>query len=168
MGPNNQPIEQSKPKISHFKMWLIGIGALIFFGGFNSVTGNTQVNDANIQAPKTEIVSPTVSQNPVSENILFEEPKVSASPISTPALTPLPTPTPKPSIKPSPSAAAIQNNTTSEVKYYTNTDGNRIQSPTYYDSAPAGASAECNDGTYSFSQNRRGTCSGHGGVAQWL
>ena len=33
---------------------------------------------------------------------------------------------------------------------------------------PMGASAICNDGTYSFSQNRRGTCSHHGGVRQWL
>jgi Protein of unknown function (DUF3761) len=34
--------------------------------------------------------------------------------------------------------------------------------------APAGATAKCNDGTYSFSQHRRGTCSHHGGVAVWL
>ncbi|HEX8396392.1 MAG TPA: thermonuclease family protein [Pyrinomonadaceae bacterium] len=33
---------------------------------------------------------------------------------------------------------------------------------------PAGASALCRDGTYSYSANRRGTCSSHGGVAQWL
>jgi hypothetical protein len=35
-------------------------------------------------------------------------------------------------------------------------------------SVPAGASAVCRDGTYSFSANRRGTCSHHGGVGQWL
>jgi hypothetical protein len=33
---------------------------------------------------------------------------------------------------------------------------------------PLGATAICNDGTYSYSQNRRGTCSHHGGVQQWL
>lgn len=33
---------------------------------------------------------------------------------------------------------------------------------------PAGATARCRDGTYSFSQSRSGTCSGHGGVAEWL
>lgn len=33
---------------------------------------------------------------------------------------------------------------------------------------PAGASAICRDGTYSYSRSRRGTCSHHGGVAQWL
>ena len=54
------------------------------------------------------------------------------------------------------------------VRYYTNTYGVRVQSPTYYPSAPAGATARCVDGTYSFSQNRRGTCSHHGGVAKWL
>ena len=54
------------------------------------------------------------------------------------------------------------------VKYYYNSKGEKVQSPTHYDSAPAGATAECNDGTYSFSKNRRGTCSHHGGVKRWL
>jgi uncharacterized protein YgiM (DUF1202 family) len=53
------------------------------------------------------------------------------------------------------------------VRYYTNRYGNRVQSPTIYNSKPAGATALCRDGTYSFSQNRRGTCSHHGGVAIW-
>ncbi len=34
--------------------------------------------------------------------------------------------------------------------------------------APAGATARCHDGTYSFSQHHSGTCSHHGGVAAWL
>lgn len=53
------------------------------------------------------------------------------------------------------------------VHYYTNNYGNRVQSPTRYNSRPAGATALCRDGTYSFSQSRRGTCSHHGGVARW-
>ncbi len=36
------------------------------------------------------------------------------------------------------------------------------------DSPPPGATARCKDGTYSFSQTRQGTCSHHGGVAEWL
>jgi hypothetical protein len=32
---------------------------------------------------------------------------------------------------------------------------------------PYGASAQCSDGTYSFSAHRRGTCSHHGGVSVW-
>lgn len=35
-------------------------------------------------------------------------------------------------------------------------------------SHPSGATAICVDGTYSYSTNRRGTCSHHGGVAVWL
>ena len=53
-------------------------------------------------------------------------------------------------------------------RYYINKDGQRVQSPTYYDKAPAGATAQCRDGTYSFSQHHQGTCSHHGGVAKWL
>lgn len=57
----------------------------------------------------------------------------------------------------------------SNDNYYTNVDGEEVHSPAYSDyGVPAGASAQCRDGTYSFSQNRRGTCSGHGGVASWL
>ena len=56
----------------------------------------------------------------------------------------------------------------SHVRYYTNSFGERVQSPTYYFSHPSGATALCRDGTYSFSKNRRGTCSHHGGVARWL
>jgi len=33
---------------------------------------------------------------------------------------------------------------------------------------PVGATAQCRDKTYSFSQHRRGTCSWHGGVKQWI
>lgn len=34
--------------------------------------------------------------------------------------------------------------------------------------APAGATAQCKDGTYSSSKHHEGACSHHGGVAQWL
>ncbi len=51
---------------------------------------------------------------------------------------------------------------------YVNSAGNTVCSPYSSQSAPAGASAQCSDGTYSFSQSRRGTCSHHGGVATWL
>lgn len=33
---------------------------------------------------------------------------------------------------------------------------------------PASATAKCRDGTYSTSVSRRGACSNHGGVAEWL
>jgi hypothetical protein len=33
---------------------------------------------------------------------------------------------------------------------------------------PPSATAKCVDGEFSFSKHPKGTCSGHGGVAQWL
>ena len=54
------------------------------------------------------------------------------------------------------------------IRHYTNSYGNTVQSPTRYNKAPAGATALCRDGSYSFSHRRRGTCSHHGGVAKWL
>ena len=59
--------------------------------------------------------------------------------------------------------------TLSNNDYYTNGDGNIVHSPAYSTGgAPAGATAQCRDGTYSFSQHHSGTCSSHGGVAGWL
>jgi hypothetical protein len=51
---------------------------------------------------------------------------------------------------------------------YVNSVGNTVCSPYQSSSAPAGATARCVDGTYSFSQSHSGTCSHHGGVAEWL
>jgi hypothetical protein len=53
---------------------------------------------------------------------------------------------------------------------YVNSQGERVPSPTWTSDgrAPAGASAKCRDGSFSFSRSRRGTCSHHGGVASWL
>lgn len=52
--------------------------------------------------------------------------------------------------------------------YYRNSSGNCVPRPARATRPPSGASAQCRDGTYSFSQSRRGTCSYHGGVARWL
>lgn len=51
---------------------------------------------------------------------------------------------------------------------YVNTAGNTVCRPYESNGAPSGATARCGDGSYSFSQSRRGTCSHHGGVAEWL
>src|SRR5437016_5551553 len=49
---------------------------------------------------------------------------------------------------------------------YQNKDDQTVPRPENCSTAPAGASAQCRDGSYSFSKNRRGTCSHHGGVAK--
>jgi hypothetical protein len=53
--------------------------------------------------------------------------------------------------------------------HYTNKDGKTVHAPSKSKSGtvPQGATAKCRDGSYSFSQHHRGTCSRHGGVAEW-
>lgn len=56
----------------------------------------------------------------------------------------------------------------SSSDYYTAASGHRVHRPMSARSAPQGATAQCRDHTWSFSESHRGTCSWHGGVARWL
>jgi hypothetical protein len=73
-------------------------------------------------------------------------------------------------IRPSDKANTPDESDLIEHKSYTNKDGNQVHSPAHTKSgkAPAGATAQCGDGSYSFSRHHRGTCSRHGGVSRWL
>lgn len=118
----------------------------------------------------------------------------SATPTSsswTPPTTTTATPTPTPQqfvppttaavevpkqVEPSPSKARPKTTPTAKAPslaecgsdYYRNTDGVCVHRPATGPGAADGATALCKDGSYSYSQNRRGTCSGHGGVRTWL
>lgn|SRR5512135_2122010 len=109
------------------------------------------------------VIAPTITATPTAQ------PTVTPSPTAT--LTPTPTHSlaPKQSTIQSTQPTAAQSGLSND-RYYTNSDGNQVHSPAYSNdsSVPAGASAICGDGTYSFSQHSRGTCSHHGGVSQWL
>lgn len=61
-----------------------------------------------------------------------------------------------------------QNQPLSVLRTYWNVDGKEVQNPTHYGAVPENASAICNNGEYSFSKHRRGTCSQNGGVKVWL
>jgi hypothetical protein len=52
--------------------------------------------------------------------------------------------------------------------YYRARSGHYVHRPMQANSRPDGATARCRDGTWSFSESRRGTCSWHGGVAAWV
>ena len=71
---------------------------------------------------------------------------------------------------PVPIASPANQNQLEEHRSYINSSGQVVHSPAHSKTGdvPAGATAKCNDGTYSFSQHRSGTCSHHGGVANWL
>lgn len=75
-----------------------------------------------------------------------------------------------PSLFASATAAEARGRYTSScgVESYINSRGNCVRRPVASPTLPPGASAQCRDGSYSFSQSRRGTCSHHGGVARWL
>ncbi|MFL9963996.1 DUF3761 domain-containing protein [Paraburkholderia sediminicola] len=64
----------------------------------------------------------------------------------------------------SPDEANLSNHNT-----YTNHDGNTVHAParSLSGNVPQRATAHCRDGTYSFSRHHSGTCSRHGGVAEW-
>lgn len=54
-----------------------------------------------------------------------------------------------------------------DAVHYTNINGHCVRRPLHAAARPPGASAQCRDGSYSFSEHHRGTCSHHGGVAIW-
>ncbi len=107
----------------------------------------------SISAPAltvTETPTPTITPTPtlttVTTKIIYKAPVYQYTPVPT----------------------SIPSSGLSNDSYYKNSAGNEVHSPAYSNTVPAGASAICGDGTYSFSQSRRGTCSGHGGVSRWL
>jgi len=78
---------------------------------------------------------------------------------------------PKPVSSPTPqSTAPATSPGPCAADYYRNSDGVCVHRPvkTQDSAVPQGATAQCRDGSYSFSQHHRGTCSHHGGVAKWL
>ncbi|WFR74585.1 DUF3761 domain-containing protein [Prescottella defluvii] len=97
-------------------------------------------------------------------------PLFAPAPASAHAPAPAPAPAAVPAPAPSPAPSGTGGGGTGGgwgcgEGYYENSAGNCVRSP---GSDSGGASAQCKDGTYSYSQSRRGTCSGHGGVAVWF
>jgi hypothetical protein len=67
--------------------------------------------------------------------------------------------------------ASAQREQPGDCGYYTNRDGQSVPRPcghSRYDRPPQGATAVCRDGQFSYSRHHSGTCSGHGGVRNWL
>lgn len=136
---NPKPQKPSRKK----RYFFIGVAASVLLLG-------TWASGYSAATPHTDVVAPIV---PVVQQVI-------------PTQTVSPAPASKPASKPAPPAPDVG---LSNDNYYTNTAGNEVHSPAYSnsDTIPVGASARCGDGTYSFSQSRRGTCSHHGGVATW-
>jgi Protein of unknown function (DUF3761) len=113
------------------------------------------------QAQPTPSPTPTVTRGPCANHDSSDS--VCAHRSEAPPAKPAPSPTPQataPATAPGPCSA----------DYYRNSDGVCVHRPVKSQDSgvPQGATAQCRDGSYSFSQHRSGTCSHHGGVAKWL
>jgi hypothetical protein len=119
---------------------------------------------APVQQPPAATTAARVAPQPVAAPAKKSAPAAVAAPVQAKAAAPAPAKVAAPKPAPAPKAAASCDTAT----HYVNSSGNCVPRPVAAASAPSGASAKCKDGTYSFSQHRSGTCSGHSGVAQWL
>ncbi len=170
-------------KVPNKKVKVGLIGFLILLGLGAAPHYYARYESAESAKPPVEASVQQAVMGEQSTSTLPLEPTATATPepASIPTNTPVPTvfraptrysppPTKAPTQITAPTATQQQSGGLSNDTYYTNTAGNEVHAPAYSNdgSIPAGASAKCADGTYSFSQSRRGTCSGHGGVAQWL
>ncbi|MCL4338538.1 DUF3761 domain-containing protein [Patescibacteria group bacterium] len=168
------------------KKIFLTIGAFLFLAAvFGSPSQNLSTSQ-NLESPtpensvkgvQTTGFIPVLSPIPTIIPTATYTPSSTPQPVVTVEVTviyyPTATPVPARIVYPTqvvsyPTAVPTTSSGLSGDNYYTNVEGNEVHSPAYSDTVPQGATARCGDGTYSFSQHRQGTCSHHGGVAQWL
>lgn len=114
----------------------------------------TPIPTLTLTLTSTNTIGPTITNTTRSTGTPSQTPTINLTPSLTPTRTPRPTGTRWPTLTQGP----------------TLTPGPYIPPPPAEGGPggpPAGATARCNDGTYSYSQTRQGTCSHHGGVAEW-
>jgi hypothetical protein len=144
------------------------IGGVVLAGcGAGAVPQNFTTPVTSLSVTTTAVTTMPVSTAPAYSTTSSQPPTSSSS--AAPAPTQVAAPAPATTIRISTSTtAAAPAPTSCSGDYYRNVDGNCVHRPVAAPGAPAGATARCNDGTYSFSTHRQGTCSGHGGVSAWL
>jgi hypothetical protein len=115
---------------------------------------NNSSDQASVSDPTTTPTSTTLAATPLV--------------VSTPPSPAGTAPAPIIAAAPPPPASTTHVSGSCDADHYRSSDGNCVHRPQQAATAPSGATAQCKDGSYSFSQHRQGTCSGHHGVAQWL
>jgi len=139
------------------------IASYLLVEGSNNTASEAHSQDvAPDDSPEPAV--PADALEPTSQNAGSERVAAIATPTVTSGQISAPTPAPQVShVGDSPTSSTVS--ASCGDGYYRNVNNDCIRRPS---SNPTGASAKCKDGTYSYSQNRRGTCSHHGGVAAWL
>jgi hypothetical protein len=145
--------------------WILAAGLLVAGCGVGSVpakdTGNVGVLETPTSTYSTPVYSvPVTTEAPVTTSEAPATPQAVAPAPQTTVAKPKTT-----AAKPKTTAQAAPKPAECGADYYRNSDGNCVHRPS---DNPSGATALCKDGTYSYSQHRSGTCSGHGGVRTWL
>lgn len=147
-------------------IWLSTIAAVVFVGGIaNACSPDTNppsqpvgnidtVTVTTTDSPTTTTIAPLpVTEAPVTEAPVTEAPATEVPAVQAPATQ---------------APAPVDTQPACGSDSYLNSDGQCVPDPVAANSPPPGATAKCNDGTYSFSKHHSGTCSHHGGVAEWL
>ncbi|WIX82137.1 DUF3761 domain-containing protein [Amycolatopsis carbonis] len=112
--------------------------------------------------PESTSATPTMTDSPVSTTSVpaYVAPETTAAKATAPKTTAKAKTTPKTTAAP-----PKTNSAACSADYYRNSSGVCVHNPS---SNPTGATAICNDGQYSYSKHRSGTCSGHKGVRTWI
>ncbi len=165
-GPTGPSGGSERPK------WLVPVlacGALFLFLILVGLVSPKKHDTAAKQTVNLEASSSPTSTEQQTTSTTAEPTTTTTTVIET--TTTAPPPVPPPTAAPSTTRPPVATTTPLDCPNgtYVNSDGVEVCRP--YSSPtgpPAGATARCKDGSYSFSTHRSGTCSGHGGVAEWL
>jgi hypothetical protein len=163
--PGSKPAPTAGRKRQRAIIWSSAIAAIVLVGGIASAC---DPNTSPPSQPADNIV--TVTSTTAPETTVA--PVTTAAPVTVAPVTTIPAPPPVTEAPQEPATQAAPppagNGTDCGSDSYLNSSGNCVHDPVTANGPPAGATAKCNDGTYSFSQHHSGTCSGHHGVAEWL
>ena len=163
-------MEPSSVKPWYTKLrYIVPLGALVLIIGAAALGGNSATNSAQVtqtanvlNAAQSATIASTTSAPVQLQEATTTSTNTQAATQAQPAVNTA-------SVQQQTQAQAPASSDLSNDNHYSNISGESVHSPAYSNdnAIPAGASAQCGDGTYSFSQHRSGTCSHHGGVATW-
>jgi uncharacterized protein YceK len=143
------------------KNLLLACAAVVALAGCGSVAGSGVSAPSSAADPtRASLAAAVVPASTAASSLHAVVPAPATTHASAPPVARVTTPTTHAAVVPPATAAA--------GKTYTNVDGKKVPVPTSAAARPAGATAQCNDGTYSFSLHHQGSCSHHGGVAKFF
>ncbi|WP_284744303.1 DUF3761 domain-containing protein [Amycolatopsis sp. RTGN1] len=143
---------------------ILAAGLLVAGCGVGAVPPKDAGSVGVLDTPTSTYSTPTYSVPVTTAPPTSDAPVVTTTPTQAQAVAPKTTAA-KPKAAPKTTAQAAPKPAECGADYYVNSSGNCVHRPS---DNPSGATAICKDGSYSYSQHRSGTCSGHGGVRTWL